>query len=126
MRIVKKVFDSNSPLLGFFTPIKIGLINSLDILKELKLKCDNRIEFSTFMREAWIVPIYNNENITEFVYKLVTKSKFIITSLLGEIFSEEERELSKKYEAILSLIGSGVWSTKELTGILYNRYILLS
>jgi len=43
---------------------------------------------------------------------------------MGEIFSEEERELSKKYAAILSLIGAGIWSTRELTTILYHRNLI--
>lgn len=125
LRVTKKVFDSSSPLLGFFTPMKIGLIRPFDVLKELKdLKAEQKIEFSTFLREPWLIPIYNKENILEFVYKIVTKSKHIISSLIGEIFSEEERELSKRYTTILSLIGAGVWGAKELTNSLYNRNLI--
>lgn len=125
LRIAKKIFASNSPLLGFFTPMKIGLIRPSDILKELKnLRAEERIEFSTFLREPWLIPLYNKEDITGFVYKIVVKSRYILSSLIGEIFSEEERELSKKYASILSLIGAGVWGTKELTNNLYNRNLI--
>lgn len=47
----------------------------------------------------------------------MTKAKYVITSLVGEIFAEEERELTKKYEAILSFIGSGIWNTRQLANI---------
>lgn len=126
MRIVKKFFEPRSALLGFFTPMKIGFISPINILSELKekFKPAGAIELATFAREPWLIPLFGGENITEFVYKVVTKSKLIISSLIGEVFSEEERELSKKYEAILSLVGSGVWNTKDIASILYSRRLI--
>ncbi len=126
MKIVKKLFEPNSALLGFFTPMKITFISPTDTLKGLKTKLSSSqaIELATFTREPWLIPLYNGENITDFVYKVITKSRFIISSLLGEIFSEEERELSRKYEAILRLIGSGVWKTKEIASTLSSRGII--
>lgn len=126
MRIVKKIFEPKSALLGFFTPVKIGFIAPVNILSELegKLKPAETIELATFIREPWLIPLFGGENITEFVYKVITKSKLVISSLIGEVFSEEERELSKKYEAILSLVGSGVWNTKEIASIMYSRRLI--
>lgn len=126
MRIVKRFFEPNSALLGFFTPVKIGFISPENALRELKgrLKPAEAIELATFIREPWLIPLYDGENIVNFVHKTITNSRFIISSLLGEIFSEEERELSRKYEAILRLVGSGVWNTKEIASILYSRGII--
>lgn len=126
MRIVKKFFEPKSAILGFFTPFKIGFISSLNILSGLKgkLKPAEAIELAAFLREPWLIPLFEGEDIRRFAYKVISKSKFIITSLVGEIFSEEERELSKKYEAILRLVGSGIWNTKEIAGILYSRGII--
>ncbi len=125
MRIVKRLFEPKSALLGFFTPMKIGFISPQNILKEIKgLKPAEVIEAATFLREPWLIPLFSGEKIIDFVYKAVTKSKFVISSLIGEIFSEEERELSKKYEAIIGLIGSGIWNTKELASLLYSRGII--
>ena len=126
LRIIKKIFEPGSPLLGFLSPIKISLISPSDMILNLhkKFKKELLIELSTFLREPWIIPIYNEEETLNFIYKLVTQSKQIITALVGEIFTEEERELTKKYESILSLVGSGVWNTKELTSILYSRKII--
>ncbi|MBU3957676.1 MAG: AAA family ATPase, partial [Nanoarchaeota archaeon] len=125
MRIVKRFFEPKSALLGFFTPMKIGFVSPQNILSELKgLKPPETIEAATFLREPWLIPLFSGGKIIDFVYNAVTKSKFIITSLIGEIFSEEERELSKKYEAILSLIGSGMWNLKEIASLLYSRGII--
>lgn len=124
-RIIKKVFSSNSPLLGFFVPLKVSLISPRDILTGLKsLSAERKVEFSVFLREPWLIPLFEGEEINQFIYKIVTKLKYVITSLVGEIFNVEERELSKKYGAILELIGNGVWGTKELTGLLYNRNLI--
>ncbi|MDI6738085.1 MAG: ATP-binding protein [Nanoarchaeota archaeon] len=126
MRVIKKVFEPKSPLLGFFMPIKIGFISPSDIISGLKGRIheDKLIEFATFLREPWVIPSANGGKASDFVYSLITQSKYTIVALVGEIFTEEERELTKKYEAILSLIGSGVWKTKEITAILYSRKLI--
>ncbi len=126
LRIIKKFFEPRSPFLGFFTPIKISFIKPSDILLNLNKKIQSElvIELCTFLREPWIIPTYNEEDILNLVYNLVTTSKQVITGLVGEIFTEEERELTKKYEAILNLIGNGIWNTKELTSILYSRNLI--
>ncbi len=126
LRIVKKVFEPNSPLLGFFTPVKIGFIKPTDAIIGLKTEHseEETIELATFLREPWLIPLYNKENIIDFLYSVLINSKHTITSLIGEIFTEEERELTKKYEAIINLIGSGIWNTKELTSILYSRGLI--
>ena len=125
LRIVKKIFEPKSPLLGFFMPMKIGLINPTDTIKGIK-ESDNekRIALATFIREPWIIPLYNKENIVEYVYEIISKSRYTITALIGEIFTEEERELTKKYEAIIRLIGSGIWNTKQLTSLLYGKKLI--
>ncbi|MFW5846916.1 MAG: AAA family ATPase [Nanoarchaeota archaeon] len=128
LRIIKKIFEVQSPVLGFFTPLKIEFIKPSDMLFNLKKKDFNEkiLELSSFLKEPWLIPIYNNEDILEFVYNLVIQSKQIITALVGEIFNEEERELSQKYLVLLHLIGSGVWNTKELTSIMYSRNLIPS
>ncbi len=125
MRTIKIVFNRNSPLLGFFTPLKIGLISPEDVVEGLQtLPSEKQVELAAFLREPWLIPLYNQESSLEFLYKVVTQSHYIISALIGEIFSEEERELSAKYAAILSLIGAGTWETKQLTNLLYSRQLI--
>lgn len=125
-RVIKKVFEPKSPFLGFFMPLEIGFISPQDMLLNLKGKfgAEKAIELAAFMREPWTIPGYSNEKAIEFVYNLVVMSRYTISALIGEIFTEEERELSKKYEAVISLIGSGTWNTKELASILYSRGLI--
>ncbi len=125
MKVVKKMFSAQSALLGFFTPMKVGLIDAKDMFL-VDFPEDMNIELASFLREAWLIPLYNGEDIVRFVYKVVMQSKYIISALIGEIFSEEERELSRRYEALLRLIGKGVWKTNELANILYARGIIAS
>jgi hypothetical protein len=51
-------------------------------------------------------------------------SKLTIPALIGEIFAEEDRSLSKVYEAILRTVGAGRWNYKEVANILYGRNIV--
>jgi len=52
------------------------------------------------------------------IYDLLKYSKFTIPSLVREIFTEEEREFTKVYEAILRLIGAGELDYKNIASIL--------
>ncbi|MBI2147592.1 AAA family ATPase [Candidatus Woesearchaeota archaeon] len=122
LRIIKKIFEPKSPLLGFFTPLSIGFIKPSEMLLNKKLK--TQIDLFPFLREPWTIPLYAEEDPLRFVYTLVIQSKLVITALIGEIFVEEERGLTNKYEAILGLIGSGIWNTKELTSLLYSRKLI--
>ena len=125
LRIVKKIFEPQSPLLGFFMPMKIGFIRPSDAIRGVQASdFEKRIELATFLREPWIIPLYNKEKIDEYLYEIISKSRYTITALMGEIFTEEERELTKKYEAIISLIGSGTWNTKQITALLYGKRLI--
>ena len=128
MRIVKKIFEPRSSLLGFFTPLRIGFIRPKDIFLEMSTSLDpvKLVEASTFLREPWLIPLFRGENALRFVYRIITRSRYVITALTGEIFTEEERELTRKYEAILRLVGAGVWNTQELASILYSRELIPS
>lgn len=127
MRIQKTFFSSKSPFLGFFTPRRIGFIDPVTMMRSLKQKFQPAltIELSAFLREPWLVPLYRaGESIEAFVFRASAHSAHIIPALIGEIFTEEERELSTKFEALVSLIGSGEWDAKRLANILHSRNII--
>ncbi|RLG14280.1 MAG: ATP-binding protein [Candidatus Nanohalarchaeota archaeon] len=125
-RITRKIFEPNSPLLGFFSPFKMDFINPVDIVKAIKKEFEpsRTIELSTFLREPWLIPLYNNEDIMHFVYNAITRSKYIISGLVGEIFNEEDRNFTSKYEALLNLIGSGTWNPGKMSSVLYSRELI--
>jgi len=124
--IIKKIFGPSSPLLGFFTPIRISLISPRDILSTLSKKYDpvRAVELSAYLRDPWLIPLYGGEELNEFVYRYTCRYWQVVKALLGEVFTEEERTLTRTYEAILSLIGSGKWQPKDIANILYTRGIL--
>lgn len=126
LRIVKKIFEPGSPLLGFFTPIKMSLIDPVDILRSLCKLYEPAvaIELAAYLRDPWLIPLYGGEDISRFLYKYTCKYWHTVRALIGEIFTEEERTLTRTYEAILRLIGAGIWKPNEIANILYTRGII--
>jgi AAA+ ATPase superfamily predicted ATPase len=108
--IVKKVFDRNSPLLGLMTPKKIGLIPYWETLTQIGDPI-----LSLIYKDPWIIQFVESygelkDRIKEFV--------LIAKGLIGEVFQEEERQLTETYYNILSLLAEGIWKSSELAGIL--------
>ncbi|RLE70153.1 MAG: ATP-binding protein, partial [Thermoprotei archaeon] len=118
--------EPKSPLLGFFTPYKLSLIKPIDIFSTLIRRYDpvKSLELASYMRDPWLIPLYGGEDTVSFIYKDSCKYWQIVKALIGEVFAEEERTLTKTYEAILSLLGSRVWRVKDITGILYAKRVI--
>lgn len=127
MRVIKKLFGSKSPLLGLAMQYKLGLIMPRNILRELSKKMDASlaIELAPYLADAWTIPFFNRENDSvKAIYDLLKYSKFTVPSLVGEIFTEEEREFTKVYEAVLRLIGAGELNYKNIASILAGRKVI--
>jgi len=127
MRVIKKLFGSKSPLLGLAMQYKLGLIRPVNILRELSKKMDamQAIELAPYLADAWTIPFFSTESDSErAIYDLLKYSKFTVPSLVGEIFTEEEREFTKVYEAILRLIGAGELDYKNIASILAGRKVI--
>ncbi|MCD6157094.1 MAG: hypothetical protein J7J27_01890 [Euryarchaeota archaeon] len=45
-------------------------------------------------------------------------------SLIGEVFTEEERRLTRTYEAVIRLISEGLWDLSEIASILSSRGLI--
>jgi hypothetical protein len=117
MRLMKKLFGSKSPLPGLAMQYKLGLIRPGNILRELSQKMDatQAMELAPYLADAWTIPFFTKEGDSEkVIYDLLKYSKFTVPSLVGEIFTEEEREFTKVYEAILRLIGAGELDYKNI------------
>lgn len=127
MRVIKKLFGSKSPLLGLAMQYKLGLIRPVNILRELSKKMDamQAIELAPYLADAWTISFFTKESDSEkVIYDLLKYSKFTVPSLVGEIFTEEEREFTKVYEAILRLIGAGELDYKNIASILASRKVI--
>jgi hypothetical protein len=124
--LAKNMLAKGSPLIGLVSPIRIGLIDEADVLTSLskELKGRELIEASVYLREPSLIPSFKpplNEFLTNFLYQ----NRFFIKGLLGEIFTEEERELTKVYEGVLKAIADGKSVSTEISSLLFSRGLLL-
>jgi len=128
MRVIKKVFGAKSPLLGLVLQYRLGLVKPRNMLRELSkrgFEMRTVTELSPYLSDIWTIPFFRSEKSgMETIYKLLRYSKLTIPALIGEIFTEEERELTRTYEAILRLLGAGEWDYRQVTKILADRGLI--
>lgn len=125
MRVAKEIFGKKSPLLGLVQPYMLSMARAEDVLRSLagKMSVEKAIEIAPYVRDPWTISLYKNDPV-DFALNLIKSSKLIVPSLVGEIFTEEDRELTKTYSSILSLVGGGVYDYAEIAHILHTRGIL--
>ncbi|MCI2415761.1 MAG: ATP-binding protein [Candidatus Aramenus sp.] len=111
--IVNRVFDRNSPLLGLFTPMEIDIIPYEEVLVQLRDPI-----LSVIFRDPWIIPFIDSYK--EFVDR-IKEFSLISKGLIGEVFKEEERELTEIYYKTLLLLGEGIWKPSEISGIIQPK-----
>ena len=122
LHLVKNLLEKSSPILGLFLEFRMDLIDERDILLNLKEKIKDYkklIEFSTYLREPMLLKWFGI-NLTSILKNL----KLVIPSLVGEIFAEEEKELSERYEGIIRALSSGKTTLSEITSSLYSNKLI--
>jgi hypothetical protein len=127
MRIIKKIFGERSPLLGLVLQYKLDLVKPKNILRELlkKVEAKKAIELAPYLSDVWTFQFFEDKRDSlKIIYEILNYSKLTIPSLIGEIFTEEERELTRIYEAILRLLGAGYWDYKEIASLLASRGLI--
>jgi len=126
--LTKKLINSNSPLLGLFAEIPIGLISLEDTLKALSVfnySKKERLETAILLREPIAIDFFDeNKGPREIIAEIVLMSMKSIPALIGEIFFEEQRVLSAIYEGILRGIAIGKINSGELTNYLFSKKLL--
>ncbi|MBX8634676.1 MAG: ATP-binding protein [Thermoplasmata archaeon] len=122
----KKLLSHGSPILGKFKEFNISLIDLDDVLGSLRGSGRFRLEISIFLREPLAIKFYD-ENVSdalEFATNVITGSMNTVPALVGEIFSEEGRILSRTYEAIISAIASKHYVSSEISSVLFSRKLI--
>ena len=123
LKIVNKVMSRNSPLLGMLYPLHLSIIDPIDIVRSFPedLSLERAFELAPFLQDPWTIPLLEgNWEISS----LVRAIPAIVPGLIGEVFTLEEKELSRTYEAILAMIGSGETDTKRIANVLFTRGII--
>lgn len=108
LSLSKKFLEKKQPLLGIVKPVKIGLVDEREILKELSKEFNGKelVENAIYLREVMLIPYFKG-NIRDFLADYLEEGKIIIKELIGEIFAEEERELTNIYENIMKSVADG-------------------
>lgn len=120
--ILKKVFDKKSPLLGLFSPFKVDLISYSDAIVSLSKTCSSlkdALLWSLIIRDPWIIPMTSLDR--SVVSEIRNKIYYLLASasgLVGEVFEDEERALTRVYDVVIRLVGGGTWTPAEISGIL--------
>ncbi|MEM2282461.1 MAG: hypothetical protein QXH26_02795 [Candidatus Hadarchaeales archaeon] len=125
-RVVHKVFGPGSPLLGLVSEKKLSLVLPSDAFLFMceRLPPERALLLAPYIRDPWTVEHLGAGDPLRVIYEVLRGAKHSIPALVGEIFTEEERQLTNTYEAILRLIGSGRWRTNDIASTLYGRGLL--
>ena len=120
------LLSEKSPLLGLFYEVPFTLIDERDMMESL-VTADRKelVEAAVYLREPILLPLYAPP-IREFLTSYLTTNKMTVLGLVGEIFHEEKRGLSRIYEGIMRAVASGKMTSTEISSfsfpeILYRR-----
>ncbi|MDT7862624.1 MAG: AAA family ATPase [Saccharolobus sp.] len=112
-RVMRKLVDKRSPLLGLVLPYRLDIIHYADVLSQIKDPL-----LSLIYRDPWTIGFVKSlKDLKEKAYQLYMVTK----ALIGEIFEEEERQLTTLYEAILLSLAEGEWNTSIISGALNSK-----
>ncbi len=122
MRVSHSIMGRNSPLLALLRPFKIGPVSPSDLLVDLssKYSATKAVEHASILRDPWTVPFFEEKDPLK---HLVEMLPHLVPGLVGEIFSADERELTRTYSAILAIIGSGDGDPQKVAKKMHDRGI---
>ncbi|MGC8576967.1 MAG: AAA family ATPase [Thermoproteota archaeon] len=126
--ILKRVFEKKSPLLGLLTPFKMDLISYSDAILSLRDICSSlkgALLWGLIIRDPWVIPMVSLDR--DVVSEICDKAYYFLISasgLIGEVFEEEERALTRVYDAVIRLVGEGLWKSTEISGILTSNNLI--
>jgi hypothetical protein len=128
--VLRRVFSESSPLLGLVEPLRVDPLAYADTVASLapRLGARGAVLWGVLLREPWLTGLVGDYAVEpwRFIASSIQPLITIARSLIGEVFEEEERQLTRLYEAVLRLLGAGVWNTAKLAALLYQRGLLSS
>ena len=124
----KKLVSSKSALLGLFAEIPLGLISLQDTLNALgrfDLSKKEKMEIAVLLREPISIDYFDEKKkARNTIANIVLSSLKTIPALIGEIFVEEEREISSVYEGILRAIAVGNINSGKISSYLFSKKLI--
>jgi len=124
--LARKLIGERSPLLGLFSEFEMGLMDERDIVRNLSSHIRDRkklVEFSVYLREPWLVPLWESTQ-ENFIDSIPSNIRITVPALIGEIFSEERRELTSIYEGVLKSVADGKRISGEIANSLFALHLI--
>lgn len=124
----KKLLSGKSSLLGLFAEVSIGLIaleDTLAYVRTFTFTKKEMLELAILLREPLAVDYFHEKSSARETLALILLSSLkTIPALIGEIFLEEEREISAIYEGIVRAIAVGKGNSGEISSYIFSKKLL--
>ena len=128
LSLSKKLLDEKSPLMGIFAEMPVPIIdlsNTLEALDSENHSKKDLMELATIFREPITIEYADpSTNARDTLLTVLQSSLKTIPALVGEIFQEEERQLSKIYEGILRAISTGNTVSGSIADYLFSHRLI--
>ncbi len=128
LNLSKNLLAGKSPLLGLMAEISLGIIPLNSCIKEIsKLGFSKKdaLELAIFCREPLLIEYLNKgKKAREIIKEILVTTKHTVPALVGEIFLEEEKNISKVYEGILRAISIRKRKAGEIANYLFSRRLI--
>lgn len=123
----KKLKEKDSPILGLFHEMPVGLIDERDILRELADYGTPKevVLLGTYMREPLMLRYLDRKKkAKEMIVNYFEGTKFLVPLLVSSVFQEEDKEFTQTYEGVVRAIADGKVNSREITASLFSRKLI--
>ncbi len=122
----RRFIGESSPLLGLFHLQEVGLVDPRDAVTyvaNLGIEGKALMELACLVQEPWLAQTV--ETMKERTFEVLGNLlRDYVPSLTGEIFTEEDKELSQRYFAILEAVADGKKTSGEIASELFSRGLI--
>jgi len=127
MHVARDVMSRRSPLLGLLAEVKLSLLTPVEIFLALsrRMSAEKALELSPYLRDPWTLQ-YLEGSPERTISNILLHSRNAIPALTGEVFVEEDRQLTMVYEGILRSVSDGKSNLGEISGVLHSRKLIRS
>lgn len=126
MHYFREVVGRGSPLLGLFELRQVSLVDPRDAIEfasSLGLKGREMLEAACIVQEPWLAPVVERYR-EKAPFRLREALRVYAPHLVGEVFAEEDVQLTARYSAILGAIADGKTQSSEISSRLYSRGLI--
>ncbi len=126
LSLSKKLIGERSPLLGLFAEVQVPVIDLIDTLNVLdKKEKKGLMELAIILREPLTIDYLDKrKSVDNILSDILISSLKTVPALVGEIFREENRQLSTIYEGVLRAISAGYTDSGKIADYLFSHKMI--